>query len=186
MNYTYLPSTPFRSSPTIVMTTYPASRKTHNLLANPRVSLLVHDWVSHRPPTHAPSSGRDGSPPAQATQSSLATLLANMNTSAMSRISATINGDARLLEPGSEEETWCKQQHLENNTFRDSNVDSTTMLGTSPQDSAISDGGRGCYIEDAHVRVVVVKIKDGRIADWKGGVHDWIISDSETALPNGV
>lgn len=168
------------------MTTNPSSKKTFNLLSNPRVSLLVHDWVSHRPPTHAPHREREGSPPPQATQSSLATLLLNMNTSAMSRISATINGNAEILDTGSEEGKWCKEQHLQNNTFRDSGVDGAALLGTSPVESSGGDGGRGCFIEDEDVRVVVVKIKDGRIADWQGGVHDWILSAPETDLPNGV
>lgn len=43
MNYTYLPSSPHSSAPVIVMTTNPASKKTNNLVANPNVSLLVHD-----------------------------------------------------------------------------------------------------------------------------------------------
>jgi nitroimidazol reductase NimA-like FMN-containing flavoprotein (pyridoxamine 5'-phosphate oxidase superfamily) len=43
MNYTYLPSSPFSSSPVIVMTTNPASKKMTNLITNPNVSLLVHD-----------------------------------------------------------------------------------------------------------------------------------------------
>ncbi len=32
-----------------------------------------------------------------------------------------------------------------------------------------SDGGRGCYIEGEEVLVVAVRVKDGRVADWKGG-----------------
>src|SRR5438045_164685 len=93
MNYTYLPSTPYTNYPTIIMTTNPSSRKTHNLVSNPNVSLLVHDWVSHRPPSISASrSDRTGSPPAEASRSSLANLLANLNTSALSSISATING----------------------------------------------------------------------------------------------
>lgn len=43
MNYTYLPSSPYSRLPTIVMTTNPASKKMNNLVANPNVSLLVHD-----------------------------------------------------------------------------------------------------------------------------------------------
>lgn len=43
MNYTYLPTSPHSSSPVIVMTTNPSSRKTTNIIANPNVSLLVHD-----------------------------------------------------------------------------------------------------------------------------------------------
>lgn len=43
MNYTYLPSSPYSTTPVIVMTTSAASKKTNNLAENPNVSLLVHD-----------------------------------------------------------------------------------------------------------------------------------------------
>lgn len=161
------------------MTTDPASKKTHNLLANPRVSLLVHDWISHRPPTRPREPERSGSPPAQATSSSLAAMLLNLNTSAMSRISATINGEARIVESNSEEESWCKDIHLRNNTFGEADSESAALLGTSPTFSATpGDGGRGTFIEGEEVQVVIVKIRDGRVADWKGAVRDWVLSDA--------
>lgn len=181
MNYTYLPSTPFSPHPTIIMTTNSASKKTLNLINNPRVSLLVHDWVSHRPPTRAPDPAREGSPPPQATRSSLASLLLNINTSALSSISTTINGVARLVEPGSEEERWCKETHLENNTFGDQAREEMGLFGSTPNAGSIEgDGGSSCFIEGEEVRVVVVRVKEGRIADWKGGVKDWsVISEDE-------
>lgn len=53
MNYTYLPSSPHSAGPVIVMTTNPASKKMNNLVANPNVSLLVHDCKPTRPsPLH--------------------------------------------------------------------------------------------------------------------------------------
>jgi len=181
MNYTYLPSTPFSPHPTIIMTTNSASKKTLNLINNPRVSLLVHDWVSHRPPTRAPDPAREGSPPPQATRSSLASLLLNINTSALSSISTTINGVARLVEQGSEEESWCKEKHLENNTFGDQAREELGLFGSAPNAATIEgDGGGSCFIEGEEVRVVVVRVKEGRIADWKGGVKDWsVISENE-------
>jgi len=176
MNYTYLPSTPFGPHPTIIMTTNPASKKTINLINNPRVSLLVHDWVSHRPPTRAPDPEREGSPPPQAARSSLASLLLDMNTTALSSISTTINGVARLVEQGSEEESWCKEKHLENNTFGDQAREERGLFGSTPNAGAIEgDCGTSCFIEGEEVRVVVVRVKEGRIADWKGGVKDWSI-----------
>lgn len=176
MNYTYLPSTPFTPHPTIIMTTNPASKKTLNLINNPRVSLLVHDWVSHRPPTRAPGPDREGSPPPQATRSSLATLLLNLNTSALSSISTTIDGLARLVEPGSEEERWCKEKHLENNTFGDQAREEQGLFGSAPNPEATEgDGGTSCFIANEDVRVVLVRVKEGRIADWKGGVKDWLV-----------
>jgi hypothetical protein len=201
MNYTYLPSTPYSPFPTIIMTTNPSSRKTHNLISNPNVSLLVHDWVSHRPPTTGRSgsitglgtnnnnnnSDRAGSPPAEASRSSLATLLANLNTSALSSISATINGEARLVERGTEEERFLREAHLENNTFGEREGDGGGWGGGGEADNG--DGGRGCFIEGEEVRVVVVRIKDGRVADWKGTIRDWVLSDGDEGgggLVNGV
>ena len=124
--------------------------------------------------------------------SSLATMLMQMNSAAVSSISATINGDARVLEPGTEAEKWCKEHHLANNTFEDSTagaqarrqqraLSSADIFGTSSVDESVGDGGRCSYIEDEDVRVVVVRIRDGRISDWKGAVKDWVIRESEGA-----
>ncbi|KAF1980922.1 hypothetical protein K402DRAFT_387361 [Aulographum hederae CBS 113979] len=207
MNYTYLPSVPASSStptsspphPTIIMTTPPSSRKTLNLASNPLVSLLVHDWVSHRPPTLSTSDAspnnsssnnnnpltrtRTSSPP-PAARSSLASLLLGINTAALSRISVTLNGSARLLDVGSEEEKWCKARHIENHTFEEGPGSASQGLfgsGGGPG-GAEGDGGTGHYIEGEEVRVVVVKIEDGRIADWKGEVRDFVVGNGGSSL----
>ncbi|KAK2629773.1 hypothetical protein QTJ16_000593 [Diplocarpon rosae] len=188
MNYTYLPSTPYSGSPTIIMTTNPSSKKTLNLVSNPNVSLLVHDWVSHRPPTtNRRGSGVDraGSPPSEASRSSLASLLLNLNTSAMSSISATINGEARLVERGTEEEKYYKEMHLENNTF----TEGEEGQGAPGSGGEMQDGGREKYIEGEEVRVVVVRITDGRVSDWKGDVRGWSLVGGEgnhIAAPGGL
>ena len=198
MNYTYLPSTPFSPHPTIIMTTPPSSRKTLNLEENPLVSLLVHDWVSHRPPTLG-QPGRSPSPTRPNPRSgSLAELLLGMNTASLSRISTTINGLARLVPSGSDEEAWCKAQHLAHNTFgpTEDSYSSSPVTGglwggggleTQQEDIREGDGGTKCYVEGEEVRVVVVRIRDGRIADWKGQVRDWALGNEEgAALVNGV
>jgi len=195
MNYTYLPSHPFASAnlspgPVIIMTSNPESKKTLSLVQNPNVSLLVHDWVSSRPPN---MTDRERSPVgARAGRSSLANMLMSMNSAAVSSISATINGSASVLESGTEEEKWCKQQHLANNTFEAQAAGTEQLFGTSPESAATGDGGRGSYIEDEEVRVVIVRIRDGRISDWKGGVKDWVIAgpgetgSGDAGLVNGV
>lgn len=194
MNYTYLPSHPFPATsmlttagnlPTIIMTTNPSSKKTLNLQQNPNVSLLVHDWVSARPPS-VTAADRERSPTGTG-RSSLASMLMQMNSAAVSSISATINGEALVLEPGTDEEKWCKEQHLANNTFAEGAEASVSaqLFGTSPSHggSVGGDGGRESYIEGEDVRVVVVKINDGRISDWKGGVKDWVIAENGTDGP---
>lgn len=187
MNYTYLPQTPFRDAPTIIMTTPPSSKKTSNLYSNPKVSLLVHDWVSHRPPTlsSSPSSGGIDLPDPHGGRSSLASLLYGLNSASISRISVSINGTAQFLPVGSEEEAWCKNKHKENNTFGDT----SRSPGLFGEDADDDDGGAGCYIEGQDVRVLVVTILDGRISDWQGAVKDWTLHDSNgqsQATVNGV
>lgn len=166
------------------MTTNPVSLKTQNLLSNPKVSLLVHDWISHRPPTRSPDPLRSGSPP-PAARSSLASLLLNLNTSALSSISTTITGEARFLERGSEEEKWCKETHLANNTFGDQAREEAGLFGGQAPNAEASSEGSSCYIEGEDVRVVLVRVKEGRIADWKGGVKDWAILSEEDQFPPG-
>ncbi|KAF2643438.1 pyridoxamine phosphate oxidase-like protein, partial [Massarina eburnea CBS 473.64] len=198
MNYTYLPATPYSPHPTIIMTTPPASRKTHNLESNPLVSLLVHDWVSHRPPTLS-QPGRSPSPSRPNPRSgSLAELLLGMNTASLSRISTTINGLAQIVPGGSEEEAWYKAQHLANNTFESGDALYSSspvggglwggggLEGRRQEDTREGDGGTKCYVEGEEVRVVVVSIRDGRIADWKGQVRDWVVEAERPASINGV
>ncbi|KAK4892882.1 hypothetical protein LTR27_008608 [Elasticomyces elasticus] len=162
------------------MTSNPSSRKTLNLLENPNVSLLVHDWVSSRPPHVAATAGERERSPVGGRSSSLATMLMQLNSAAVSSISATINGETSVLELGSEEERWCREQHLANNTFDTSGdgVGGGQMFGGEGGGRGGEDGGRGSYIEDSDVRVVVVRIRDGRISDWKGGVKDFCLRDN--------
>jgi hypothetical protein len=112
--------------------------------------------------------------------SGLASLLAGMNSAAMSRISVSINGTARILAQGSEEAGWFKDRHKEHNTFGDL-VDNSDIFGEED-----NGGGAGCYIEGQEVRVVVVNIEDGRISDWKGMTKDFSVSNQSSGrLVNG-
>lgn len=90
------------------------------------------------------------------------------------------------MDRHTEEERYYREQHLENNTF--SELGGETISGWARDEP---DGGRGIFIEDEEVRVVVVKIRDGRVADWKGAVRDWTLLDEGGAenggqLANGV
>jgi len=80
--------------------------------------------------------------------------------------------------------------HLENNTFGEEEGTEGGLNGSGARrnlDSDTGDGGRGCFIEGEEVRVVVVTIKDGRVADWKGAVRDWSLCPrEESTLVNGV
>lgn len=83
---------------------------------------------------------------------------------------------------------------MENNTFGDQAREEHGFFGATqnaPQ-SAV-DGGASCFIEGEEVRVVLVGVREGRIADWKGGVKDWTLVSPEEeeqrgrfGLTNGV
>lgn len=105
----------------------------------------------------------------------------------MGSISATINGTAVVLPVGSEEEKWCKLQHLENNTF-EREEKSQNVLSPSRSNAEEEEASKQSFLQDEDIRVVVVRIRDGRIADWKGGVKDWVLAPAEGAgsLVNGL
>ncbi|KAG8167167.1 hypothetical protein KVR01_002856 [Diaporthe batatas] len=191
MNYTYLPSSPYSpSEPVIVMTTNPASKKMANLLTNPHVSLLVHDWVSHRPPTSTARRLSGGAASVSPSRSSLASLLLNLNTSAMSSISATINGSARVVAAGTDEERFYRQAHLDNNTF-DDDASAGFSPFAQPAAATTEDGGRECFVAGEEVRVIIVAVRGVRTSDWKGNVNEWELvppaaGHQQPALVNGT
>lgn len=83
------------------------------------------------------------------------------------------------MENGSDEEKSYREAHLENNTF-----DEGQTFNPSVQ---AEDGGRGCFVAGEEVRVIVVKIKDVRISDWKGAVRDYVLTEENVAPQvNGV
>ena len=96
-----------------------------------------------------------------------------------------------MVQQGSDEERWCKEKHLDNNTFGDQAREEQGLFGSTPH-APEGDGGASCYIEGEEVRVVLVDVKEGRIADWKGGVKDWSLVPEEGSgrgrqgLVNGV
>ncbi|KAF2764416.1 hypothetical protein EJ03DRAFT_282132 [Teratosphaeria nubilosa] len=197
MNYTYLPSHPYPTGrlpagPLVIMTSNPSSKKTLNLIQNPNVSLLVHDWVSSRPPNVSSTGDRERSP-ASGRSSSLATMLMQMNSAAVSSISATINGEAMVLDPATEEAKWCKEQHLLSNSFdlEGSTKGSSQMLSSSPSQQRGAADCSNSYIADDDVRVIVVRIRDGRISDFKGNIKDFVLAapaaaaSEERPLVNG-
>ncbi|KAK4156753.1 hypothetical protein C8A00DRAFT_30304 [Chaetomidium leptoderma] len=198
MNYTYLPASPYSRTPVIIMTTNPASKKMNNLASNPSVSLLVHDWVSHRPTPTAQarrlsSDASASRSPEREPPSSLAALLFNLNTSAVSSISATINGCARLVERGSDEERYYRDLHLENNTF-DNGAEAAAaaaaggLFGLGANHGPEGEGNAANrFAAGDEAMVIVVGIRDVRIADWKGAVRDWVIAETaEETVVNGV
>lgn len=76
------------------------------------------------------------------------------------------------MEGGTEEERYYKEEHVDNNTF-------TGDEEGGWREREDCDGGRGSFIEGEGVRVVVVRITNGRVSDWKGAVRDWSLEGEE-------
>jgi hypothetical protein len=81
-----------------------------------------------------------------------------------------------VVDRGSEEEKWCKEAHLANNTFGEEGGELGARM-ERVESLDIAAGTSSCYMEGDDVRVVVVRVREGRIADWKGGVKDWMVVD---------
>lgn len=122
-----------------------------------------------------------GGSPGPEHRSSLASLLLNLNSSAMSSISATIGGAARVAPTGTEEEKYYVQQHLENNTFEDG----TTPLFHTDSQPVPEARDNSHFVAGEEVRVIIVDIKTVRISDWKGTVRDWALVP-EASMVNGT
>lgn len=71
---------------------------------------------------------------------------------------------------------------MENNTFEEEEMG---LAGLQQQ----QEPGlrRPSITVDGDARVVTVRVSEGRIADWKGGVRDWsVVTDQNSGLVNGV
>lgn len=102
-------------------------------------------------------------PSSRPEQSSLAALLANLNSAELSSISATLNGYAYIIPHGTEAEEYYKRKHLENNP----------------------EAENRCYLVGEELRAVVVRIGWARVSDYSGGVKDYECLDPGCAESGG-
>lgn len=108
------------------------------------------------------------------------------------------------MAPGSAEEHFYRDQHLENNTFADSDGGGGGFLARHQQQQqhpegrgggedtvAVGGGGPGGegderFVAGEEVRVILVHIGDIRTSDWKGGVRDWVLVPGGEEGSNGA
>lgn len=106
MNYTYYKD---GEEDLIIISTPKGTTKYKNMIGNPQVSLLIHDWIS------AKTTDESGSPKRR---NSLYELLMDLNKSETSRVSVMLTGKAELLTPDSPRYGFFRSMHL-NNCFID-------------------------------------------------------------------
>ncbi|GMM53164.1 pyridoxal 5'-phosphate synthase [Starmerella bacillaris] len=96
MNFSYIPPTDLVPA-TIVLSSQPQTTKIKNIAANPKVSLLIHDYTNR----------------ATGEASSLSQMLQDINQANISRTSVTLYGNARIAE--GEEAEYYRAKHLAQN-----------------------------------------------------------------------
>lgn len=109
MNYTYYTK---GETHYIIISTPTCTTKYQNIVSNPNVSLLVHDWVASNPA--APEEQIAGR------RNSLFEFLANINKAEISSVSVMLDGQAEVVdaEKDAEKYKFWKSLHL-NNGFID-------------------------------------------------------------------
>lgn len=143
MNYTY-----YRDSETdyIIITTPKNTTKYENILANPNVSLLVHDWISAKASTEEPASS-------QGRRNSLYELLTNLNRTEISSVSVMITGRAEILNQSLPKFEFYKSLHSNNSL-----IDQTQAKN---------------YIECADNALVIISVISCKVTDTDNNIEEY-------------
>ncbi|ODV79137.1 uncharacterized protein CANTADRAFT_51664 [Suhomyces tanzawaensis NRRL Y-17324] len=109
MNYTYYHGS---EGDYIIISTPKKTTKYENIVANPIVSLLVHDWISAKDN----NSGEDKSGAPNERRNSLFEMLANINKNELGRVSVMITGTSTILDKEKDATSFefYKSLHLNN------------------------------------------------------------------------
>ncbi|KAG0657937.1 hypothetical protein C6P45_002309 [Maudiozyma exigua] len=160
MNYTYIPADKtFKNDSAekdcyIIFATFNNTEKYINILSNPTVSMLFHDWVTasnlsvkknslSRPATPMQEGSATAGPISSAPPhpSKLLNLLQQLNQAELNEMSATIRGHAIPIEPGSQESNYYKDILLKTNpdakVFIDS--DKTVIVKVKIESAKVTD-----------------------------------------------
>ncbi|ODV65289.1 hypothetical protein HYPBUDRAFT_163527 [Hyphopichia burtonii NRRL Y-1933] len=147
MNYTYYS----KENEYYIITTSPKkTTKYENIISNPNVSLLVHDWISARNPDESTSDSV-----ANKRRNSLYELLTNLNKSEISSVSVMINGKAEILSPHTDLEkfNFFKSLHLNNDSI-----------------DAIQSKN---YIESEDIALILIKVSSVKVTDTNDNVESY-------------
>ena len=160
MNYTYVPcDKTFKTNPPdkdcyIIFATFDNTEKYINILNNPVVSLLFHDWITannlsvkKRTLSRSATPQNDGaSTPAIVSStpqhpSKLLNLLQQLNQAELNEMSATIRGHAIPLKPNSEESNYYKDILLRTNPDADVfiNGENTVIVKVRIESAKVTD-----------------------------------------------
>ncbi|KAK6457951.1 uncharacterized protein RJT20DRAFT_92573 [Scheffersomyces xylosifermentans] len=146
MNYTYFHRD---DQDYVIISTPKKTTKYENMVKNPNVSFLVHDWISVKN-----NSEGDEDLPSQR-RNSLYELLANFNKNEISRVSVTINGKAEILDSDKDTDSFdfYKSLHLNN-----AKIDQIQAKN---------------YIENADNALILIHINGCKVTDTENNVEEF-------------
>ncbi|KAK6460377.1 hypothetical protein DFJ63DRAFT_315670 [Scheffersomyces coipomensis] len=146
MNYTYYHT---EGNDYIIISTPTCTTKYNNILQNPNISILVHDWISVKNGSEAET----GEPVSSKRRNSLYELLANLNKNELSRVSVMINGKAEVIKEDNEKHDFYKSLHLNN--------------------AKIDEVQSKNYIEDKDNAIVLITIESCKVTDTDNNVVEY-------------
>lgn len=104
----------------IIFTVFEKSVKFRNVIENPNVALLFHDWITAKNLTLRKKSIHDENcSSGQAGSTKLNDFLRDLNQNELNQVSATVNGIADIVDPDSEESTYYRRLLLKANPDAD-------------------------------------------------------------------
>lgn len=164
MNYSYIPRDKTFDQENdkndyIIFATNKDSEKYHNMVANPPVSLLFHDWITannlsvrkaslSQTPTPDPAStqlnpasGTGGGAIPNSHPSKLLNLLHELNQAELNQMSANIKGHAKIVDPATEESKFYKQLLLKTNPDAEVFIlgDNTVIVKVKIESAKVTD-----------------------------------------------
>ena len=132
----------------ILFSTPKNTTKYQNIVANPNVSMLVHDWTTSGPHEQASNDDLDTS----GRRNSLYELLTNLNRNEISSVSVMINGKAQVIDESAEKFDFYRSLHANNN---------------------LEDPGAKNFVDGSDNALVVLKIDSAKVTDVDNNIQEY-------------
>lgn len=148
MNYTFFHK---GDDNIIIISTPRKTTKYQNMVSNPNVSILIHDWISVK----GNSDVLQDESLSRRRSNSLFELLANFNKNELSRVSVMLDGQARILDESKDsgDFNFYKSLHLNNQKIDHNQVKN--------------------YIEDNENALIIINITGCKVTDTDNNVEEY-------------
>ncbi|RCK63343.1 hypothetical protein Cantr_10147 [Candida viswanathii] len=148
MNYTFFHK---GNENVIIISTPRKTTKYHNMVSNPNVSVLIHDWISVK----GNSDILQDESLSRRRSNSLFELLANFNKNELSRVSVMLDGQAKILDGAQDSAKFdfYKSLHLNNPKIDHNQVKN--------------------YIENDDNALIVIEVTGCKVTDTDNNVEEY-------------